>query len=169
MITAIINPQHHERICDPACGTAGFLIAAYTHILRQNTKPSDLKQGVVDGSLLKSAQFKHLEEHGFTGFDNDADMVKTGILNLYLHKLEKAKVEVFNPLTMSLQGGYPGIQYDVILANPPEVVLQPEAVLSDLNYDLKSKTAEHFLKWFIDHLSPTGRGSLCLWSPIRLP
>ena len=42
LIVALVNPQPGQRICDPACGTAGFLISAFTHILRQHTKPADL-------------------------------------------------------------------------------------------------------------------------------
>ena len=38
LIVALVDPQPGQRICDPACGTAGFLISAFTHILRQNTK-----------------------------------------------------------------------------------------------------------------------------------
>src|SRR3984893_8369754 len=53
MIVALVDPQPGQRICDPACGTAGFLISAFTHILRQYTKPTDLKRGHADGGLLK--------------------------------------------------------------------------------------------------------------------
>src|SRR5437867_2764869 len=76
MIVALVNPQPRQRICDPACGTAGFLIAAYTHILRQHTKPADLARGIIDGQLLKQAQWDFLDKQAFTGFDNDANMVK---------------------------------------------------------------------------------------------
>jgi type I restriction enzyme M protein len=100
MIVALVNPQPGQRICDPACGTVGFLIAAFVHILLQHTKPADLKRGIVDGALLKLAQWKFLEEQAFTGFDNDANMVKIAILNLYLHQLERAHIEHFNPLTI---------------------------------------------------------------------
>ena len=47
----------------------------------------------MDGALLKPAQWKFLEEQAFTGYDNDANMVKIAILNLYLHQLEKAHIE----------------------------------------------------------------------------
>lgn len=68
LIVALVNPQPKHRICDPACGTAGFLISAFTHILRQHTKPADLKRGLADGGQLKPAQWKFLEEQAFTGF-----------------------------------------------------------------------------------------------------
>jgi type I restriction enzyme M protein len=162
LITAIVDPQPGQRICDPACGTAGFLISAFTHVLQQHTKPADLKRGLIDGALLKPAQWKFLEEQAFTGFDNDANMVKIAILNLYLHQLEKARVSIMNPLTEGFGGSYPGKQFDVILANPPFAgKVQDESILSDLNYKLNTRSTELlFLKWFIDHLSIGGRAGV---------
>jgi type I restriction enzyme M protein len=162
LIVELVNPQPGQRICDPAEGTAGFLISAFTHILRQNTKAADLKRGNVDGSMLKPAQWKFLEEQAFTGFDNDANMVKIAILNLYLHQLEKARIEHFNPLTTGFGGIYPGQRFDVILANPPfSGKVQDESILADLNYKLDTRATELlFLKWFIDHLTPGGRAGV---------
>ena len=162
LMVALVDPKPGQRICDPACGTAGFLISAFTHILRQSTKPADLKRGLVDGGLLKAAQWKFLEEHAFTGFDNDANMVKIAILNLYLHQLEKARVSMLNPLTIGFGGAYPGQRFDVILANPPFAgKVQDESILADLNYKLNTRSTELlFLKWFIDHLAPGGRASV---------
>ncbi len=158
LITTLVNPQPGQRICDPACGTAGFLISAFTHILRQHTKPADLKRGLVDGALLKPAQWRFLEEQAFIGFDNDANMVKIAILNLYLHQLEKARVSIKNALTEGFGGSYPGQRFDVILANPPFAgKVQDESILSDLNYKLNTRATELlFLKWFIDHLAVGG-------------
>lgn len=162
LIVALVNPQPNQRIADPACGTAGFLISAFLYILWQHTKPADLKRGICDGALLKPAQWKFLEEQAFTGFDNDANMVKISILNLYLHQLEKAHIELFNPLTTSLGGTYPGKLYDCILANPPfSGKVQDESILADLNYQLNTRATELlFLKWFIDHLAPGGRAGV---------
>ena len=162
LIVELVNPQPGQRICDPACGTAGFLISAFTHILRQNTKAADLKRGNIDGSMLKPAQWKFLEEQAFTGFDNDANMVKIAILNLYLHQLEKARIEHFNPLTTGFGGVYPGQRFDVILANPPFAgKVQDESILADLNFRLDTRATELlFLKWFIDHLTPGGRAGV---------
>jgi type I restriction enzyme M protein len=162
LITALVNPQPGQRICDPACGTAGFLISAFSHILRSHTKPADLKRGLVDGALLKPAQWKFLEEQAFTGYDNDANMVKIAILNLYLHQLERAHIMHHNPLTTGLGGTYPGARFDVILANPPFAgKIQEESILADLNHRLNTRSTELlFLKWFIDHLSPGGRAGV---------
>src|SRR5258708_23488338 len=48
LITALVHPQAGQRVCDPACGTAAFLISAFTHILRQYTKPAALQPGHLD-------------------------------------------------------------------------------------------------------------------------
>ncbi|MGC9258688.1 MAG: N-6 DNA methylase [Phycisphaerae bacterium] len=162
LMVELVNPQPGQRICDPACGTAGFLISALNHILRQNTKPADLKRGHIYGSLLKSAQWKFLGSQAFTGFDNDANMVKIAILNLYLHQLERARVEHFNPLTTGFGGVYPGERFEVILANPPfSGKVQDESILADLNYKLNTRATELlFLKWFVDHLAPGGRAGV---------
>lgn len=50
LIVQLVNPRAGLRICDPACGTAGFLISAYRHMLTENTKPADRARGVIDGS-----------------------------------------------------------------------------------------------------------------------
>ena len=162
MIVALVNPQPGHRICDPACGTVGFLIAAFLHILLQHTKPADQRRGLVDGSLLKPAQWRFLEEQAFTGYDNDANMVKIAILNLYLHQLERARIEHFNPLTSGFGGTYPGAMFDTIFANPPFAgKVQDESILADLNYKLNTRATELlFLKWIIDHLAPGGRAGV---------
>jgi type I restriction enzyme M protein len=162
MIVALVDPQPGQRICDPACGTAGFLISVLTHILKDYTKSADLKRNLVDGSLLKPAQWKFLEEQAFTGYDNDANMVKIAILNLYLHQLERAQIEMRNALTTGYGGVYLGKRYDVIHANPHFAGrVQEESLLSDLNYKLNTRATELlFLKWFVDHLAPGGRAGV---------
>jgi type I restriction enzyme M protein len=162
LIVALVDPKPGLRVCDPAAGTAGFLIAAYNHILTKHTSKGDLARGQVTGNRLSPAQWKFLEEQAFTGYDNDANMVKIAILNLYLHRLEKAHVEFHNPLTTGKGAGYPGLTFDVILANPPFAgKVQAESILSDLNHGLNTRATELlFLKWFLDHLAPGGRAGV---------
>jgi len=160
MIVALVDPKSGQRICDPACGTAGFLIASYNHILCSNTSKAGRARGICDGDLLKPAQWKFLEEQAFTGYDNDANMVKIAILNLYLHRLEKANIEFHNPLTTGKGSPYPGLTFDVILANPPFAgKIQKESILADINLETRD-TELLFLKWFIDHLNPGGRAGV---------
>src|SRR2546422_6789097 len=157
MIVELADPQPGRRICDPACGTAGFLITAYQHILKSHTSKASLAKGIVDGQLLKPNQWKFLEERAFTGYDNDANMVKIAILNLYLHQLEKANIELYNPLTDSR---HYGLSFDVILANPPFAgKIQKESILADINLPTRD-TELLFVKWFVDHLTPSGRAGV---------
>jgi len=162
MIVAMVGPKPNQRICDPACGTAGFLISAYNYVLNQNKGSG--KQKYPGGSMTPK-QWQFLEEQAFTGYDNDANMVKIAILNLYLHRLEKANIEFHNPLTTpgpKSGGQYPGTMFDVILANPPFAgKVQNESILEDLNAGLNTRATELlFLKWFLDHLAPGGRAGV---------
>jgi type I restriction enzyme M protein len=150
MIVSLVDPQPGRRICDPACGTAGFLIAAYQHILRAHTSKASLAKGIVDGQKLEPRQWKFLEERAFTGYDNDANMVKIAILNLYLHALAKALTD----------SRHYGESFDVILANPPFAgKIQKESILADINLPTRD-TELLFVKWFVDHLTPGGRGGV---------
>jgi type I restriction enzyme M protein len=160
LIVTLVDPQPDEYIVDPACGTAGFLVSAFNHIKRQHTSKSELNQGRLTGDQLTSAQWRFIENNAFTGYDNDANMVKIAILNLFLHKLEKANLIFLNPLTMGIGNPYPGRTFDVLLANPPFAgKIQQESVLVDLNLNTRA-TELLFVKWFVDHLSPTGRAGL---------
>jgi type I restriction enzyme M protein len=89
-------------------------------------------------------------------------MVKIAILNLYLHQLERAKIDHFNPLTTGFGGTYPGLLFDIIFANPPFAgKVQDESILADLNYKLDTRATELlFLKWIIDHLTTGGRAGV---------
>ena len=73
-----------ERVLDPACGTAGFLISAYRHILVQN-KDEDGK------STLTADDRKRLAEN-FAGYDISPDMVRLSRVNMYLHHFTKPKI-----------------------------------------------------------------------------
>ena len=89
-------------------------------------------------------------------------MVKFGIMNLYLHNLEKARFQMHNSVTTTLGGSYPGQLFDVILANPPFAgQVQAESILSDLNHGLNTRATELlFSKWFIDPLNDGGRAGV---------
>jgi type I restriction enzyme M protein len=157
MIVRLVDPQPGKTIADPACGTAGFLIAVLRYLLEKYTSKGPRSY---PGDLLTPANWKFLEERAMTGFDNDANMVKIAILNLYLHGLQKADIRFFNPLTVALKGGYPGQLFDYILANPPFAgKIQQESILVDINLDSRN-TELLFLKWFIDHLAPGGRAGV---------
>ncbi|MBN8567308.1 MAG: SAM-dependent DNA methyltransferase, partial [Flavobacteriales bacterium] len=76
-VTACVNPQKNETVLDPACGTAGFLLSAYKHILNQNTEKRL-------GDKLKPDDRKKLATN-FVGYDISPDMVRLSLANMYLH------------------------------------------------------------------------------------
>ena len=73
----VVNPQKHETVLDPACGTAGFLISSYKHILKGNCKK-------VPGDSLNTEERKKLLTN-FKGYDISPDMVRLSLVNMYLH------------------------------------------------------------------------------------
>jgi len=157
LMVQLVQPQAGQYILDPACGTAGFLIEAFHYIMEQNTGKDDLKAGHVTGDKLKPHQHEFLSKHAITGYDNDPDMIKIAIMNLYLHGLEGANVRHHDPLTLPTENDR---KYDVILANPPFAGnVNKEAILED--FDLRTaKTELLFNEYFYKHLTPGGMAAV---------
>ena len=82
-IVEIVNPQKHESILDPACGTAGFLISSYKHILKTNT---DKKLG----DQLSSEDRKKVGKN-LNGYDIEPQMVRLSLVNMFLHGFSTPK------------------------------------------------------------------------------
>jgi type I restriction enzyme M protein len=162
MMVKIIDPKPGETICDPACGTAGFLVSSYKHILKQNTPKDDLKKNFVTGSNLNNEQWNFLEKDTFNGFDSDSTMSKISLMNLYMHGLQKSNLKYHDPLTSNLHNKYAKKKYDIILANPPFTgTVATENILSDLNYQLNTSATELlFIKFILDHLNDGGRAGI---------
>ena len=153
----LLDPKPGDYIFDPACGTAGFLIQAYKHILEKNTSKEELKAGHKSGDKLKPTQHNFLKEQALTGYDNDGEMIKFAIMNLYLHNLESANVRHFDPLCWQNDGER---KYDIILANPPfSGSIKKEAILEDINLNT-SATELLFVKYMADHLAPGGKAAI---------
>lgn len=156
-MVSILKPKASDLILDPACGTAGFLIEAYKAILHDNTSEAELKEGRIIGDKLKPAQHEFLRTKAIHGFDNDSDMIKVAIMNLYLHDLAQSSVVNFDPLTL------PEVKkqkYDVILANPPfSGSVNEESIQEDIGLST-TKTELLFLKYMYDHLADGGRSAV---------
>lgn len=153
----LLEPKPGDYILDPACGTAGFLIQAYKYILEKNTSKEELKLGHKTGDKLKPAQHNFLKEQALSGYDNDGEMIKFAIMNLYLHGLESANVRHFDPLCWQNDKDR---KYDIVLANPPfSGSIKKEAILEDINLNTTA-TELLFVKYMADHLAPEGKAAI---------
>ena len=104
MMVEMARPTPDDTICDPACGTAGFLISANEYI-RQNYL-----------SQMTKEQIDHFQREAFTGFDTDPTMARLSSMNLVLHGVEKPNIKRQDSLNKlnSISS-----KFDLILANPP--------------------------------------------------
>ncbi len=123
MMCALVNPKLGQTVCDPACGTGGFLIGAYNHILRANTSNERItiqedgtEHGLVGDKITDSKIWNFLREKAFFGFDFDSTMLRIAAMNMVLHGIDHPNMEYMDTLSkrFELQD-----KYDIILANPP--------------------------------------------------
>jgi len=145
----VVAPQKSEAILDPACGTAGFLISAYKHILRTNTDAKGHSTLTPDekGRLAKN----------FKGYDISPDMVRLSLVNLYLHGFTDPHIYEYDTLTSEERWN----EYaDVILANPP--FMSPKGgIKPHKRFSIQAKRSEVlFVDYMAEHLTPTGRAGI---------
>lgn len=140
----VVDPQKGETVYDPACGTAGFLISAYTHILEAN-----------NGKL--SATEKRKLGENIRGIDISPDMAKMARVNLYLHGFSSPVINEGD--TLSDEDLW-GTKYDVILANPP--FMSPKGgIIPHDKFGVKAKRAEVlFVDYIAEHLKLKGRAAI---------
>lgn len=148
-VVRVINPQKHERILDPACGTAGFLISAWKYILSQNQnhKPGDKLTPDERNKLAASIQ----------GYDISPDMVRLSLVNLYLHGFTDPHVDEYDSLTSEDKWNE---HADVILANPP--FMSPKGGINPhKRFSIQATRSEVlFVDYIHEHLSPNGRAGI---------
>jgi len=168
----IIDPKKNEVILDPACGTAGFLISAYKHILKANSTHvvnGNGKNGETDaaeqalespmrfpGDLLTPEDRERLANN-IKGYDISPDMVRLSLVNLYLHGFADPKVEEYDTLTS--EDKWPEMA-DVIFANPP--FMSPKGgIRPHTRFQVQSKRSEVlFVDYIAEHLTPQGRAAI---------
>ena len=160
-IVAVIDPKKDETILDPACGTAGFLISAYKHILRSNMDIQDEqdkeKESCISGQSLLTPDEKGRLAANFRGYDISPDMVRLSLVNLYLHGFADPHIVEYDTLTSEDRWN----EYaDVILANPP--FMSPKGGIRPHNrFSVKSKRSEVlFVDYMAEHLTPSGRAGI---------
>jgi len=146
MMVDLARPEFGDRVLDPACGTAGFLVNIYEYILRTNQK-----NGV---STLTPQKKKILDEESLYGYDIDRTMVRIAVMNLMMHGITNPKI--VGEDTLSKRYNENGV-YDLILANPPFKGSINESEKSDELTISTSKTELLFLELMYNSLSVGGR------------
>ena len=143
MIVSLVDPKLGEEVCDPACGTGGFLLGAYQHILTQHTSPElrsvgddGIERGIAGDRLTDARQWEALKAKTFHGYDFDTTMVRIGLMNLLLHGIDRPHLEYKDTLSKSFTERE---RYDVVLANPP---FKGSIDKGDINEDLRLKTTK---------------------------
>ena len=148
-IVEILAPRKEEVLLDPSCGTAGFLISAYKHILRSNT---DAK-----GHSTLTPQQRGEMAKNFKGYDISPDMVRLSLVNLYLHGFTDPHIFEYDTLTDVARWNEFA---DVILANPP--FMSPKGGIRPHNrFSIQAKRSEVlFVDYIAEHLTPNGRAGI---------
>lgn len=149
MIVDIVQPTKNDKILDPACGTAGFLISAYKHILNQNMNE--------EGRITLTPDDKAHMMKNFEGYDISQDMVRLSRVNMYLHHFSKPKIYEYDTLTSQDRWDD---QFDVIFANPP--FMTPKGGINPHNrFRVQAKRSEIlFVDYISEHLSPNGKAGI---------
>jgi type I restriction enzyme M protein len=163
-VTACVNPQKNETVLDPACGTAGFLLSAYKHILNQNTDPlpepvegkGTFRQAQRPGSALKPDDRKKLATN-FVGYDISPDMVRLSLANMYLHGFATPLIHEYDSLSSEDRWQE---TFDVILANPP--FMTPKGgIRPHKKFGVQANKAEVlFTDYIAEHLNSSGRAGI---------
>ena len=148
-IVSIIDPKKDEVVLDPACGTAGFLISAYKHILATNTDE--------DGRNVLTPDDHSKLADNFFGYDISPDMVRLSLVNMYLHGFSEPHIHEYDTLTSDERWN----EYaDVILANPP--FMSPKGGIRPHNrFSVQSTRSEVlFVDYMAEHLTANGRAGI---------
>jgi len=148
-IVSIVDPKKNETILDPACGTAGFLILAYLHILEANTekKPGDLLTPDEKDKLI----------HNFVGYDIDPGMRRLSLVNMYLHNFSSPHIYEYDTLTNDEKWQD---QFGVIMANPP--FMSPKGgIRPHKRFAIHANRSEVlFVDYIAEHLNINGRAGV---------
>ena len=146
MMVEMLAPNPDDIICDPACGTSGFLVSAGEY----------LKEKYHDEIFYNREKKDHYNNHMFFGYDMDRTMLRVGAMNMMTHGVDNPNIEYRDSL--SDQNTDKG-KYSIILANPPfKGSLDADTVSADLLKTCKTKKTELlFLALFLRMLRVGGR------------
>ena len=163
-IVAVVDPKKNETVLDPACGTGGFLISTYKHLLAVNVDGN--------GQSTLTPDDRGRFANNFKGYDISPDMVRLSLVNMYLHGFRE---RLYAPRSEYVPAWFPGAAHlrntltseerwneyaDVILANPP--FMSPRGGIRPHNrFSVQSKRSEVlFVDYMAEHLTATGRAGI---------
>jgi type I restriction enzyme M protein len=167
-LVAILDPDKGETILDPACGTAGFLISAYKHILLKHTKDNKEGLNIFEYNKLEKKPFKNLGDQltpddrkkliqNFAGYDISPDMVRLSLVNLYLHGFSDPHINEYDTLSSEERWNE---NFDLVLANPP--FMSPKGgIRPHKKFTISSNRSEVlFVDYIAEHLNPKGKAGI---------
>jgi type I restriction enzyme M protein len=160
----MLAPQPDEVIGDPACGTAGFLVATMHYLQKEHTTPG-MEYPDEDGNIIypgdKLAPFRdHIQSGLLHGFDFDATMLRIAAMNLLLHNIDAPDIHYMDTLSNRFPEQFPALSensFDCILANPPfKGSLDYDDVHPSLLKKVKTKKTELLFVTLILKMLKTG-------------
>ena len=163
-VTACVNPQKNETVLDPACGTAGFLLSAYKHILNNSIKNDELRI-TEDTSVIRNSKFvigltpdeRRKLGQNIVGYDISPDMVRLSLANMYLHGFATPLIHEYDSLSSEDRWQE---TFDVILANPPSMTPKG-GIRPHKKFGVQANKAEVlFTDYIAEHLNPNGRAGI---------
>ncbi|MDG7008390.1 MAG: SAM-dependent DNA methyltransferase [Nitrososphaerota archaeon] len=164
MMVELIDPDIGDKICDPACGTGGFLVGAYQHILKKYTSPEMVKidddgtpHGLIGDKIVKKEHWNILWTETFYGFDFEVTMIRIALMNMILHGITEPNIEQRDTLS---KGFEQTPVYDIVFANPPFAGYVDKSDIND-NFRIDTtKTELLFLELFYNLLTTGGRAAV---------
>lgn len=161
MMVKLIKPTPQDKICDPACGTGGFLCGAYHYILESNTSEEMKGISPILGDKLSDSDRHNIDQKVFYGREFDITMYRIGLMNMILHNIRPYNIKHTDSLSKDSQEEN---TYSVVLANPPFTGSLDE---SDIDPHLTSivktkKTELLFMAKFIKMLEIGGRAAVII-------
>jgi type I restriction enzyme M protein len=152
-IVDVVNPTKDDKVLDPACGTGGFLVSSYKHILEQHDGKDDPDK---KEKSLTPDQRRALANN-FEGYDIDPGMVRIAQVNMYLHQFKNPKIFQYDSLSSDERWND---KFSVILANPP--FMSPKGgIKPHSKFSIQSSRSEVlFVDYIMNHLQPKGRAGI---------
>lgn len=144
MMVELLQPTPDDTICDPACGTAGFLVSASEYIRKHHE------------DTMNNEQWEHFDSEAFTGFDTDRTMLRISAMNLMLHSITNPRIDYLDSVSKQNQISN---AYTICLANPPfKGTIDAESINDNLKTVTNTKKTELlFVALFLRMLKKGGR------------